>query len=701
MNPGIHRGLFRERFMISTRISPIALAVSSAIILTACGGGGGGGSSSTTASPTSVTVTPSLGKFTTACDVVLLKSSGESIGTSKINSNGAATIALSGYTGAVIAQVRGGSGCQYYDESTGALTDFGTGKKLSAIVDTTRNEVGVNVLTNLAAARLLDGDKLAAGKTTSDIQTENLSVQRMFQVSDMFAAPTPIGSASDKLAGTSEADKLALKLAALAEIAAHRSTDIASLATSLASDLAADGRLDTLDADTLQRGLTAAITQIAAPSTHLAFTELATGTTLVTNIDDVKGDVTKILAAGSGIEQARKLFADLRTNFLSLSNEAGTGTLDSEQALLKADYRFSVNAGQTIENLSLMTEATVEFFGGGSSTSVGNNWNSYCTKDSATTAHCWFYGSAPFSDYKVELVSTGFAASTWTIDEAYNYDTQSLFVPTGITGSITPNPNTKTVNIAGKFATMAQDTAYTAVDVAFTHDPTTGSRKWAGTGSLDAIQPSGASAIKVAITELAMDEAAKTAKLHLVLTGPHHVFDGTLDLNGLVSASDGTHAQPKNGTLTGSFSNTASGGFQLFKGTLTASQDWTGYDPKQAETDNNYPKATVAFTGTLYKAANSPGFDISLSGNNNAGRKSQAVNFKFTSGNVIVRGDGKQSKAVTGDTWDWTMSNENGVKANYSNANKSGKVLKADGTELGTISTQRVTFIDGTFESLL
>jgi len=645
-------------------------------------------------------VTPSLGKFTTDCEVVLLKSNGESIGKSNINSNGAATIALSGYTGAVIAQVLGGSKCKYYDESTGALADFGTGKKLSAIVDTTRTEVGINVLTNLAAARLLDGDKLAAGKTASDIQTENLSVQRMFQVSDMFAPPTPIGSASDKLAGTSEADKLALKLAALAKIATDRSTDIASLATSLANDFAADGELHTLDAITLRRGLKDAITLIAAPSSHLAFTELADDTTLVTNVNDVKGDVTKILAAGSGIEQTRRMFADLRTNFLYLSNDAGTGTLDKEQALLDADYKSGVNAGQTIGNLSLMTEATIEFFGGGSASLVGDP-GSYCTKDSATTAHCWFYGSAPFSDYKVELVSTGFATSNWTIDEAYNYDTASLFVPTGITGSITRNPSSGAMIIAGKFATMSRDTAYTAVDVSFTHEPTTGSRKWGGTGSLDAIQPSGASAIKVAITELAIDEAAKTAKLHLVLTGPHHVFDGTLDLSGLVSASDGTHAQPKNGTLTGSFSNTASGGFQLFNGTLTASQDWTGYDPKQAETDSNYPKATVAFNGKLFKAANSPGLDINLAGNNNAGRKSQAVNFKFTSGNVIVSGDGKQSKTATGDTWDWTMSNENGVKANYSNATKSGKVLKADGTELGTISNQRVTFVDGTFESLL
>lgn len=685
------------------RLSPIALAVSGAIVLSACGGGGGGGSSSSgTAAPVSVTVTPSLGKFSTGCDVVLLKDTGETLGTSKITANGSATIAVTGYTGTVIAQVKGGPDCQYFDEATGTQTDFGSGRKLSAVVDSTRTAVGINVLTNLAAARLLDGDKLAAGKTSTDIRTENLSIQRMFSVSDMLSPATPIGGAGDKLINTSEADKLALMLAALSELATQRGTDVASLAADLATDLAGDGSLETLDSSTLQNALTAATAKIAAPSTQLAFQDLASNTVLVPKVADVKDAVTNILAAGSAIEQARKLFADLRTNFLSLSNEAGTGTLDSEQALLKADYGFSVNAGLTLDSLSLMTEATAEFFGGGSNIRVGNSWGSYCSKDTATTAHCWFDGTSPFGDYKVELVRTGFAASTWNIDEAYDFDTQTLFYPTGITGSITPNLNTGTMNIAGKFATMAQDTAYTAVDIAFTHDPTIGSRKWAGSGTLDAIKSSGASAIKAAITQLAIDEAAKTAQLRLVLTGPHHVFDGTLDLNGTVSASDGTLAQPKNGTLTGSFSNTASGGFQLFKGTLTASQDWTNYDPRQPETDTNYAKATIAFNGTIYKAANSPGLDISLSGNNNAGRKSQAVNFRFTSGQVIVDGTGTQSRTANGSNWDWLMSSEGGIKASYANANRAGRVWKeGDTATVGTISNQRVTFIDGTFESLL
>ena len=685
------------------RLSPIALAVSGAIVLSACGGGGGGSSSSGTAAPasSSISVTPSLGKFSTACDVILLKDTGETLGSSKITDNGSATISITGYSGTVIAQVKGGPGCQYFDEATGTQSDFGSGRKLSAVVESTRQEVGINVLTNLAAARLLDGDKLASGKTSTDVRAENLSIQRMFAVSDMLSPATPIGSTSNKLINTSEADKLALMLAAFAELAAQRGTDIANLASDLAADLAADGSIETLNTSTLQSTLTAAAAKIAAPSTQLAFQDLANNTVLITKVADVKDAVNNILAAGSAVEQARKLFADLRTNFLSLSNEAGTGTLDSEQALLKADYGFSVNAGRTISSLARLTEASAEFFGAGSATELGN-WDSYCSKDSPTTAHCWFYGTAPFSDYRVELVRTGFAASSWSIDEAYNYETQSLFYPTGITGSITPNLNTGTVNISGKFATMAEDSAYTAVDISFSHDPTTGSRKWSGSGSLDAIKASGASAIKAAISQLAVDEAAKTAKLRLVLTGPHHVFDGALDLDGLVSANDGSQAEPKNGILTGSFSNISNGGYQLFKGTLTASQDWANYDPKQAETDSNYPKVTMAFTGTIYKAANSPGLDISLAGNNNAGRKNQAVSFKFTSGNVIVSGSGTQSRTADGSTWDWLMGNEDGLKASYSNLNKNGKIWKAsDNATVGTISNQRVTFIDGTFESLL
>jgi hypothetical protein len=630
--------------------------------------------------------------------VDLFKSTGETLGTTKIGSNGSATISFTDYSGPIIAQVKGSTGCQYFDEALGSLVDFPTGKKLSAVVDTTRTEVGINVLTNLAAARLLDGNKLAASKTSDDIKTENLSIQRMFQVSDMFTAPTPIDGAGTKLTATTEADKLALKLAALAEIAKTRDTDVVALANALAADLATDGSLDTLDATALKAGLAQAITHITASSTQLAFTELADNTNLVTKIADVKADVSKILVAGTALDQAKKLFSDLRTNLLALSNDAGTGTLDKENELLKTDYKSSIDVNQALRNISLMAEATSEFFGGGTKDHIGNWWYGYCTKDTDTTAHCWFYGTTPPSDFKVDLVKGGTGISTWSISEAYNYETMAPFPTPDMTGSITASNSGASVN--GKFVPITGDSANTVVSLSYTYDATTSKQKWNGSGFLDARKTDNTSALKAEIKEFAADENAQTAKTQLVLTGPHHVFDGTLELNGIVAASDSTLSQPKNGKLRGTFTNTVSS-FKIFDGTLTASQDWSKYDPRLQETDDNYPKVTISFDGTVFKSPDAPGLTLNLSGNNNTGRKAQTVSLKFTSSSVIVTGTGTQSRTSSGNTWDWALANEIGLKLTYSNASKSGKVLKADGTELGTISTQRVTFVDGTFESLI
>lgn len=693
--------------MLASRLSPLALAIGSAILLAACGGGGGGGSTSSgggTATPTSVTVTPSLGKFSTGCDVVLLDASGNTLGSGKIGSDGAATIAVGSYTGIVIAQVRGSSGCQYYDESTRAPANFGSGQTLSAVVDTTRTQVGINALTNLAATRLLDGNKLAAGKTSSDVQTENLSIQRMFQVSDMLSPATPIGSSSDKLTNTGEADKLALVLAALSELADIRGTDVHTLATQLASDLAADGKLDTLDATTLQNALADAANRVAAPSTLATFTKLASNTTLVPRIADVSADVTKVMAAGSAIDQARKLFADLRTNLMALTNDAATGSLDKEQQQLADDFQSGISIDVAFKTLTLLSDAALGYFVNGETGSISSSAG-MCA-GSMVSASCLIYGSSDTPRYLIVLAPGSTAGlATWNVSASAPSTGGPLVNLSGLTGTLTLGIGGFTAN--GKLQPMTGDTAYTAVNLtALQSGFTVGARKWSGAGTFDAIKSDGSSALKATIGSLAVDEAAYTANLALVLTGPHHRFDGNLNLSGKLAAADGSNEQPRTGVFTGSFTNTTSG-LKIFDGTLTASQNWTasgsyaGYDPRQAESGSNYAQASVSFIGTVSKAANVAGLAIELSGNNNAGHKRQVANFKITSGGVIVSGTGTQSQTASGDTWDWALSNENGLKASYANATRSGKVTKADGTEVGTISTQRVSFVDGTYESLL
>lgn len=143
---------------MAVKLSSVAIAVASAFTLAACGGGGGGGGGSSTsttpnATPASVdvTVTPSLGQFSTGCSVELRKGSGEVLGSASIGANGTAIIKVTGYTDAVIATVKGASGCTYFDEASGTDKPFGADKKLSAVLPSVDQQVGINVLTHIAA----------------------------------------------------------------------------------------------------------------------------------------------------------------------------------------------------------------------------------------------------------------------------------------------------------------------------------------------------------------------------------------------------------------------------------------------------------------------------------------------------------------------------------------------------------------------
>ena len=681
--------------MISARISPVALAVSSAILVAACGGGGGGGGTATPAA-VNVTVTPSLGKFSTNCSVELRKSTGELLGTQKIGADGSATIAVTGYSGPVIAQVKGAADCTYYDEARNTNPVFGEGQVLSAVIDAVRTTLGVNVLTNIAAARVLDGAKLAAGKTETEVKQENATVQLMFQVGDMFAPASPIGSADDRFDNT-EAGKLAAKLAALAELAKTLNQQITQFSAALADDLKDDGNLNTVAIDTnaLKAALQAAVTKFADDASRQSLNELADNTTLKTKTTDVSGDVQTILAAGTALQQAKQIFADLRTSIMSVSNEAGTGTLDKQNALLKADFQNGVGALQAIGNLSLMVDAVDRIFLG-SATSVSNN-DSFCNRTGPAEIVCELSSSTTDRDYRVVLTAVSPARVDWNVVQAQNF-INGVTPITGMTGTMSRDTSGRST-LAGNFYPMTGDGATTAVDVGFTHSGAAGSQIWSGSGSLNTLKVDGTtSTLKVAITEFSANEALLTARLVGSLTGPHHRFDGTLSFSEEVRS--GTESEPKNGTLAGSFTDISNPAapFKFLEGTLTASQNWTGFNPLLADSASNYAKLTVTFDGTAYKSAGVTGLGLYLTVNNNAGFEQEAGEFSFKGSNgMIVTGTG----TGTGSTNRWTITNGNGITATYFSATRSGTVNKADGSKLGDISSQRVTFIDGTFESLI
>jgi|GEM_PF-2183630 len=684
--------------MISARMSPLALAVSSTLLVAACGGGGGSGSGAPAAAPaaTNVTITPSLGRFSTACVVDIRTSSGDLLGTRPINANGSVTIGVVGYAGPIIAQVRGSDTCTYYDEARNTDQPFGAGQTLSAVVDTVRTELSINVLTNLAAARVLDGTRLASGKTETEIKQENATVQQMFQVGNMFAAPTLIGSSTDRFDNT-EAGRLAAKLAALAELARTANQQITEFSTALANDLKDDGNLNTvaIDAAALRTALQTAVDKYADLDAKPALDTLDDNTTLTTKVSDVQSDVAKVLAAGSALTQAKQIFADLRASIMSMSNDAGTGGLDRQNALLKADFQNGVGALQAIGNLSLMVDAVDRIFLG-SAAGVSND-DSYCNRTGPAEIVCELSSSTTAADYRVVLTAVNSTRVAWNVVEARDFITGATPI-TGMTGTMSRDTSGRTT-LAGSFYPMTVDGATTAVDVGFTHSGAAGSQVWSGSGSLNTLKADGStSTLKVVVTEFSANEALLSARLVGSLSGPHHRFDGTLSFSEEVSS--GTESEPKNGTLVGSFTDISNpvAPFKFLEGTLTASQNWTGFNPLLADSASNYAKLTVTFDGTAYKSAGVTGLGLYLTVNNNAGFQQEAGEFSFKGSNgVIVTG----TATATGSTNRWTLTNGNGITATYFSATRSGTINGADGSKLGDISSQRVTFIDGTFESLI
>ena len=121
-----------------------------------------------------------------------------------------------------------------------------------------------------------------------------------------------------------------------------------------------------------------------------------------------------------------------------------------------------------------------------------------------------------------------------------------------------------------------------------------------------------------------------------------------------------------------------------------------------ANSDSNYARYAFTFDGVANKGPGVAGITLSFSGDNQAGPHAQKVTLRFTSASgIVVTGTGVQTPARPEDLWNWTFANENGIKARYAQSTRSGSVTAADGSELGTLSSQRVSFVDGSFESLM
>ncbi len=440
----------------------LSLAIASAGLLTLAGCGGGGSSAPTPPAVTSVTVTPSLGRFSGAAVVSLKKPDGTVLVSGTLGTNGTYTGSIpADYTGPVVVVVQGGTGVTYYDEGSNSSQPFGATQSLRAVMPAPQGTVGVTALTNAAVSNLEAAGTLALA-TTANINDANAKIAMAIGLSSasILQAPTLVDATTTAhtLDVSVTADKYALVLAALANTASSSSTTAADIAVALANDLK-DGKLDGVDATSI----TAPTTAIAnAPSASsivgsytAAATALATSTsqtviasaplTPVTNVTNVTATLS------SDLSLAKAMFAELRTTLSAFYN-GSTGFLDTQAKKASDDLKATVppaldkvanrlGALSTAADVYQAAKAYTSSITGGltigvdPSGSTTNNvliyqvgdlyatWNGW-----GTFEKCWTDSSTPASVTKVTCSSFG-STSADTINTRFKF-VQFVLTPT-------------------------------------------------------------------------------------------------------------------------------------------------------------------------------------------------------------------------------------------------------------------------------
>lgn len=342
----------------------LALALTSAVVLTLAGCGGGGGSSSgdmPVATSGMVTVSPALGKFSAGAKITIKNLSGTTVGTGTTDSTGTATINIGSHSGAMLIEVTGGPGVTYFDENH-PLTPrpFGASDTLSAIAPAVQGTIGVTAATNAAVAyaKYKNGGGISAAMAVADINLANSKIAAALGITDVLQAPKLVDATSPLLDMANVQDKYALQLAALAKLA------VTGTALDVANDLASDLKDDMLDGRFTPVSGTAVlnlattydadtITTVMAIKLKSAAKDFGTADTkkLVeadsTILGTVMPNVTTIVTPPLGtnatdLQKVKAFFAELRTTLRSLSNSTKSGFLDSQASRASTDLTNAV-----------------------------------------------------------------------------------------------------------------------------------------------------------------------------------------------------------------------------------------------------------------------------------------------------------------------------------------------------------------------
>lgn len=194
----------------------------------------------------SIVVTPSLGLISGA-EVSVTQADGTVIegATGTLNAEGVVTINHDGsYDGPILVTITGTDSATYFDEAAGTNLPMGSDVTLRAFAPSAVAEVGVTILTELAAQLI---DDIEGAATAADVNAVNDAIRMTLapDLPDILTPPTLVSETNltAQALGTADADTYALRLAALANMAADDEAPAVSILQQLAADLA-DGDID-------------------------------------------------------------------------------------------------------------------------------------------------------------------------------------------------------------------------------------------------------------------------------------------------------------------------------------------------------------------------------------------------------------------------------------------------------------------------
>ncbi len=210
------------------------------------GAGSDDGSGEDPPTGTTISIVPSLGQIVSA-DVTLANAAGDPIegGSGAIGDDGSLSVEIDdSVTGPMLVTVTGNADATYFDEAAGAFLPMGPDVSIRAYVPEVRDQVGVTILTELAAQII---DSVEGTPTAADIEAVNDAVRETFapDLTDILSAPTLVNEVNftSQSLTDSEGGIYAVVLAALANLAAGDVAPALAILEQLASDLA-DGDID-------------------------------------------------------------------------------------------------------------------------------------------------------------------------------------------------------------------------------------------------------------------------------------------------------------------------------------------------------------------------------------------------------------------------------------------------------------------------